>query len=984
MEVAGLAVGVVALASIFKDCIDIISNISAIRSMGRDAEVLNTKLDIEKTLFLQWAERVRLLEKNCDKRLVQGANKEAIRAVLNAICKLADESGDIQNRYGLKHAQHFDKSGPSDETTICYSRMVRFTSAFEKLNVSQKGRTASGSSPAAKIRWLAVDKEKLERLITDLSYFVSKLNDLVPPADSSKSLVSMAVEDMEQVGSFTTLRLLLSSGFTHAGGPESHLIKAARVSFDMACRKRVLKTLWFRKIDDRRNFISPAHSQTLQWALRPPLDGQKWADFPAWLRSGSGLYWVSGKAGCGKSTLMKHLYHHGTTKDYLSQWAGGSSLITGCFFFWYLGTPEQNTYQGLTRTLLHHILEADPSLIPQLLPDMWKDVTELESPDPSLALPTIAETQAAFERLSRTPTKVCLFIDGLDEYSGDFQEGISFIENLCQYPNLKLVVSSRPEPDFLDAFASRPMLRMQDLTKPDIERYVLDSVGGHAYLQSLTRRDETKDRAKQLLADLMDKADGIFLWIVLACRSLLKGLCRSDRVPELERRVAELPKELKAMFAYMIRKIDQRYQQHCAKLLRICHEALADKTITAGCVPTLALAFLDEYHDNLMGCRKLAQSALGPEEVEHIRTSFPVRLNSLCGGLLEIQWNVERFVPAPWNPREDPIVDTQVVFMHRSVAEFLDSDATWAMDCLYIAPGEFDARIALACFPMCMVQLSRASGNEIYTGFRFLQAANKDAPKLVLATLLDFQVVINHTEYFRTQAANYLYPHLGGGGSTSNSNSNSSNTENLDIVALILAVELGLLSFIEHYVATHRRVSIANLPSRFPLLYHAIKRPFLCSITRKEFHCFGMGPEVIRYLLITAGCHASQNIQISSSPLTRWGTTVTTTPWDIWTDGEWIARGGDAGGAQLYVQLTEAFVDSGTIDRGWAPRALAGSPDFVAAFKSNLVGFDASRVGMSDTEALDLRRRGQRILDRLFGTGAEVDGHRVVKRPRLQ
>ncbi len=29
---------------------------------------------------------------------------------------------------------------------------------------------------------------------------------------------------------------------------------------------------------------------------------------------------VSGKAGCGKSTLMKHLYHHETTKELLSQW----------------------------------------------------------------------------------------------------------------------------------------------------------------------------------------------------------------------------------------------------------------------------------------------------------------------------------------------------------------------------------------------------------------------------------------------------------------------------------------------------------------------------------------------------------------------------------------------------------------------------------------------------------------------------------------
>lgn len=27
-----------------------------------------------------------------------------------------------------------------------------------------------------------------------------------------------------------------------------------------------------------------------------------------WLESGSGVYWISGKAGSGKSTLMKHLF----------------------------------------------------------------------------------------------------------------------------------------------------------------------------------------------------------------------------------------------------------------------------------------------------------------------------------------------------------------------------------------------------------------------------------------------------------------------------------------------------------------------------------------------------------------------------------------------------------------------------------------------------------------------------------------------------
>ncbi len=294
MEVAGLAVGVVALASIFKDCLDIISNISAVRSMGRDAEVLNTKLDIEKTLFLQWAERVRLLSEDCDRRLRDGATGQAVEKVLNTIRQLADESGDIQNRYGLRPPQQYEKVTSSDSTAICHPRMMRFITAFEQLDI-QKRRPASTSSPLAKVRWIATDREKLERLISDWSYFISKLNELVPLADSSKSssLASMAAEDIGKVDSLAKLRILLSSDFysQHATGPEAHLVEAARTSFEKMCKKRVLKTLWFRKIDDTRNFISPAHSQTLQWALTPPAAGQKWADIPEWLRSGSGLYW---------------------------------------------------------------------------------------------------------------------------------------------------------------------------------------------------------------------------------------------------------------------------------------------------------------------------------------------------------------------------------------------------------------------------------------------------------------------------------------------------------------------------------------------------------------------------------------------------------------------------------------------------------------------------------------------------------------------
>lgn len=39
----------------------------------------------------------------------------------------------------------------------------------------------------------------------------------------------------------------------------------------------------------------------------------RWNDFVAWLEEGDGLYWIAGKAGSGKSTLMKYIASHPST-----------------------------------------------------------------------------------------------------------------------------------------------------------------------------------------------------------------------------------------------------------------------------------------------------------------------------------------------------------------------------------------------------------------------------------------------------------------------------------------------------------------------------------------------------------------------------------------------------------------------------------------------------------------------------------------------
>ncbi|KAK4442857.1 hypothetical protein QBC34DRAFT_479435 [Podospora aff. communis PSN243] len=97
-------------------------------------------------------------------------------------------------------------------------------------------------------------------------------------------------------------------------------------------------------------------------------------------------------------------------------------------------------------------------------------------------LPTRAETKAAFQRLCEQLVSICLFIDGLDEYSERREDGISLIRLLSEAPRIKVLVSSRPEPAFVAAFAGDVKLRMQDLNKQDIQKYVEDTVGSHPIL----------------------------------------------------------------------------------------------------------------------------------------------------------------------------------------------------------------------------------------------------------------------------------------------------------------------------------------------------------------------------------------------------------------------------------------------------------------------------------------------------------------------
>ena len=139
------------------------------------------------------------------------------------------------------------------------------------------------------------------------------------------------------------------------------------------------------------------------------------------------------------------------------------------FFFWRAGRPEQRSINGLLRSLLHRIFSEYPKLI-QTIDSFTKHVAH-EWTNKRL----IEALQTVLKNVESCPIKVCLVIDGLDEFQDpEFRQSqlVSFIQELVRSTHIKAVLSSRPEQSFIDRLAMHPSLRLQDLTYKDICTYV--------------------------------------------------------------------------------------------------------------------------------------------------------------------------------------------------------------------------------------------------------------------------------------------------------------------------------------------------------------------------------------------------------------------------------------------------------------------------------------------------------------------------------
>lgn len=444
----------------------------------------------------------------------------------------------------------------------------------------------------------------------------------------------------------------------------------------------IVSSLWFPTMQDREDSISKAHEKTYSWIYQEPKAGshQSWDNFGQFLRSSSGLYWITGKPGAGKSTLVKFVNRNDKTNKGLSEWAGVRRMNVARFYFYYNGTKMQKSEVGVLRSLLHQILERRPSLVKHCFPDRYRMFC-FAPDEPQTFSPTVWELKRALRMLVESQKNECFFfsVDGLDEYDADDTEMAllaKVFDEFSTLPNVKSLLSSRPLQTFEKAFDKFPRLRLHELTRPDITAFVMGNISRHPALERLMGGD--KETSRKFIDEIVESSSGVFLWVHLVVRSLLIGLQNFDDVSDLYRRLRELPSDLEELYRHMWAKIPPMYRGQASRLLQLVETATKD----GGRLSVTGLSFADESDPRIVHNLPVAQLKEDEVKLRYERTQG--RIASRCMGLVEIEQLA--FAPSPLNSGGNCNTDLydnaldysrykypNVRFIHRTISEFISN-----------------------------------------------------------------------------------------------------------------------------------------------------------------------------------------------------------------------------------------------------------------------------------------------------------------------
>ncbi|KAK6851000.1 alpha/beta-Hydrolase [Apiospora arundinis] len=426
--------------------------------------------------------------------------------------------------------------------------------------------------------------------------------------------------------------------------------------------------------------VSQSNRGSLEWLYTDTVP------FVDWLRDDYSrydpLFWVTGKPGSGKSTLMRFALSDYRTMEAIPRSEGAPIA----YFFHLRGSSlVQKSLKGMLQELLHQILAQFPTfydLVSQIY-DRVRRTADASGWD----IASLSECLLKIPDLTIGPdsrARVMIFVDALDENENQHENEqlmkliLDLSDTYCsrmknfdkdeasprhELPILKICLASRPWPLFKRLLGNKsriPSFAIHHYTKDDIRAYA------RLLLVQPLRDSQPSDPyyhgVLELANDITKKAQGVFVWVRVVVDSSRRQIIDGTPIEVLKQQIMGYPDELKNLYELTVQRIPNDYHEEAEIMF---------KTILGSATP-LSLAQL----------YVVAQSCLGrpPDSDWKVSSQTAAWLASRTGGLVEEILSSSR--------------DTEtmfVQFIHQTVQEYIKDGAKG----LELSPifGSLEARI---------------------------------------------------------------------------------------------------------------------------------------------------------------------------------------------------------------------------------------------------------------------------------------------------
>ena len=217
----------------------------------------------------------------------------------------------------------------------------------------------------------------------------------------------------------------------------------------------------------------------------------------------------------------------------------------------------QKSAEGFLREVLYQMIHHQKQLFVLIYPifarmsdQKGQSINSSQSLADGWTLKVLRDALELIGRQSTSEINICLFVDALDEQYGNHRELVLMLRSIAQLTDnpafrVRLALAGRPENVFKTAFQGCPGFSIHEYITDDIRHYAEDRI------QAETPRElsiEYEEALKNLVERIVQKAQGVFLWVRLVVGEIIEGICEGDTMEELTSLLSTIPTELRELY----------------------------------------------------------------------------------------------------------------------------------------------------------------------------------------------------------------------------------------------------------------------------------------------------------------------------------------------------------------------------------------------------------------------------------------------------